>query len=497
MELRLRKLVRGCWREQNSPIVTRKTNWNTHCKKMFHRYILISCLKRREQLDCPKLPQPSQSAKYSVQKEGQNGQSVEIGLLWALPTGAKSYISGQREAKTTHKTDQIGGQYYLLMAGEKTISRTQNVSPLLLAVFQCCSPFCVHSFVSRTWPKATSRLLVVCAHWNAPTAANDFGRKSCGSPGAPVSYSDFKLLVKVESRHLLSNSVSALNVNTSIKAGTSLDHFVPDTTFAEGHQMDSSSTRQTLKKSPSEKHVLFCQKWTNVSKMPFLACAMYVHVGAVFSGASRGLLRMETQQHSKYGSKAVRSFTIMCKSEKVFWARASRSVLRIRQLAVQFTSTKLPVAETKVFSENNKIFDCVLKDGFVFDSLDLGELNVQCQIFKGFSSFLNKKTTTTTWTVHWCSAETCSATFTIFWDYFLQAMLIHGKLHLTSSGLNLDEVRSLLQKSLRRKERDLILKSCKELIGTEHIALNLSQRHALCAIWLGAWREFWHVGRKR
>ena len=44
-------------------------------------------------------------------------------------------------------------------------------------------------------------------------------------------------------------------------------------------------------------------------------------------------------------------------------------------------------------------------------------------------------------------------------------MLIHGKLHLTASGLNLDEVRSLLQKSLRRKETDLVLKSCKELIG--------------------------------
>ncbi len=44
-------------------------------------------------------------------------------------------------------------------------------------------------------------------------------------------------------------------------------------------------------------------------------------------------------------------------------------------------------------------------------------------------------------------------------------MLIHGKLHLTASGLNLDEVRSLLQKALRRKERNLALQSCKELIG--------------------------------
>ena len=49
-------------------------------------------------------------------------------------------------------------------------------------------------------------------------------------------------------------------------------------------------------------------------------------------------------------------------------------------------------------------------------------------------------------------------------------MLIHGKLHLTASHLNLDEVRSLLQKSLRRKETDLVLKSCKELIG------NLTQK---------------------
>ena len=44
-------------------------------------------------------------------------------------------------------------------------------------------------------------------------------------------------------------------------------------------------------------------------------------------------------------------------------------------------------------------------------------------------------------------------------------MLIHGKLHLTASRFNLDEVRSLLQKSLRRKETDFVLKSCKELIG--------------------------------
>ena len=52
-------------------------------------------------------------------------------------------------------------------------------------------------------------------------------------------------------------------------------------------------------------------------------------------------------------------------------------------------------------------------------------------------------------------------------------MLIHGKLHLTANGLNLDEVRSLLQKSLRRKETQLILKSCKELLGNKLLLLQL------------------------
>ena len=44
-------------------------------------------------------------------------------------------------------------------------------------------------------------------------------------------------------------------------------------------------------------------------------------------------------------------------------------------------------------------------------------------------------------------------------------MLFCGRLHTTSGGMNLDEVRSLLQKSLRRKDIDLVLKSCKELVG--------------------------------
>ena len=44
-------------------------------------------------------------------------------------------------------------------------------------------------------------------------------------------------------------------------------------------------------------------------------------------------------------------------------------------------------------------------------------------------------------------------------------MLIHGKLILTQNGFLLDEVKSLLQKALRRKERTLIASSAKELIG--------------------------------
>ena len=46
-------------------------------------------------------------------------------------------------------------------------------------------------------------------------------------------------------------------------------------------------------------------------------------------------------------------------------------------------------------------------------------------------------------------------------------MLIHGRLILTSHGFMLDEVRSLLQKALRRPQssRDLALQACKELIG--------------------------------
>ncbi len=44
-------------------------------------------------------------------------------------------------------------------------------------------------------------------------------------------------------------------------------------------------------------------------------------------------------------------------------------------------------------------------------------------------------------------------------------MLIHGKLILTAHGFMLDEVRSLLQKALRRKEHKLILQSCKELLA--------------------------------
>ena len=48
-------------------------------------------------------------------------------------------------------------------------------------------------------------------------------------------------------------------------------------------------------------------------------------------------------------------------------------------------------------------------------------------------------------------------------------MFIHGKLHLTANGFMLDEVRSLLQKSLRRPltGRTLALQACQELIGYE------------------------------
>lgn len=44
-------------------------------------------------------------------------------------------------------------------------------------------------------------------------------------------------------------------------------------------------------------------------------------------------------------------------------------------------------------------------------------------------------------------------------------MMIYGKLLLTANGCNLDEIRSLLQKALRRKETALVKQSCKELIG--------------------------------
>lgn len=46
-------------------------------------------------------------------------------------------------------------------------------------------------------------------------------------------------------------------------------------------------------------------------------------------------------------------------------------------------------------------------------------------------------------------------------------MFIHGKLFLTAHNIMLDEVRSLLQKSLRRKEWVLALQSSKELLGYE------------------------------
>ena len=44
-------------------------------------------------------------------------------------------------------------------------------------------------------------------------------------------------------------------------------------------------------------------------------------------------------------------------------------------------------------------------------------------------------------------------------------MLIHGRLLLTSNGMMLDEVRSLLQKALRRNERELAMQATKELLG--------------------------------
>ena len=46
-------------------------------------------------------------------------------------------------------------------------------------------------------------------------------------------------------------------------------------------------------------------------------------------------------------------------------------------------------------------------------------------------------------------------------------MLIHGRLVVTHNGLMLDEVRSLLQKCLRRQELDLAYRATKELIGHE------------------------------
>ena len=46
-------------------------------------------------------------------------------------------------------------------------------------------------------------------------------------------------------------------------------------------------------------------------------------------------------------------------------------------------------------------------------------------------------------------------------------MLIHGRLIVTHNGLMLDEVRSLLQKSLRRQELDIAYRATKELIGYE------------------------------
>ena len=51
-------------------------------------------------------------------------------------------------------------------------------------------------------------------------------------------------------------------------------------------------------------------------------------------------------------------------------------------------------------------------------------------------------------------------------DQLLSRMLTHGQLHLTANGLMLDEVRSLLQKSLRRGQsaRDCALRACKELL---------------------------------
>ena len=49
----------------------------------------------------------------------------------------------------------------------------------------------------------------------------------------------------------------------------------------------------------------------------------------------------------------------------------------------------------------------------------------------------------------------------------LRIMLIHGRLVVTQHGLMLDEVRSLLQKCLRRQEIDLAYRATKELISHE------------------------------
>lgn len=50
-------------------------------------------------------------------------------------------------------------------------------------------------------------------------------------------------------------------------------------------------------------------------------------------------------------------------------------------------------------------------------------------------------------------------------------MLIHGRLIVTKNGLMLDEVKSLLQKSLRRREETLAFKAAKELIGEDKTQL--------------------------
>ena len=51
-------------------------------------------------------------------------------------------------------------------------------------------------------------------------------------------------------------------------------------------------------------------------------------------------------------------------------------------------------------------------------------------------------------------------------------MYLYGKLYLTHNGISLDETRSLLQKSLRRKEKELGLQAAKELLAYENEQLS-------------------------